>query len=309
MPIPPNLPASCDDSGVYSSLLHAVVAISMKVSVITPSFNQGRFIGRTLKSVALQGGAEIEHVVFDGGSTDETVDVLRHADTAVRWVSEKDGGQSDAVNKGVRATDGDIIGWLNSDDVYCPDAIERAVAVFQTHPEIDVVYGMADHIDEHDRAFEAYPSEPWNFERLIDRCFICQPAAFFRRRVVDRHGLLDPKLQYCMDYEFWLRLAKAGASFVYLEAKLAGSRLYAGNKTLGSRVKVHAEINAMQKTLFDKVPDRWLWNYAYAVVEEKIDRAESPRWFATRLRIAAAKAALHWNGKISSEMAAGIFRL
>ncbi|MHC2632050.1 glycosyltransferase involved in cell wall biosynthesis [Bradyrhizobium liaoningense] len=193
----------------------------MKVSVVTPSYNQGQFIRRTLESVASQGGAEIEHVVFDGGSTDDTVEVLKRFGNGIRWTSEKDKGQTDAVNKGLRATDGEIIGWLNSDDIYYTDAIARVVAFFETHPDVDVIYGMADHIDLVDYAFEAYPTEPWNFERLRDTCFICQPAAFFRRRVVEQHGLLDESRNFCMDYEYWLRLGKAGVRFAYLEQKLA----------------------------------------------------------------------------------------
>lgn len=274
----------------------------MKVSVVTPSFNQGQFIQRTLQSVATQSGAEIQHVVFDGGSTDDTVVVLKRFGNGVRWISENDKGQADAVNKGICATDGEIIGWLNSDDVYYPGAIARIVAFFEAHPKIDVVYGMADHIDVNDRAFEAYPTEPWDIARMRDTCIICQPAAFFRRRVVERHGLLDETRQFCMDYEYWLRLAKAGATFAYLEQKLAGSRLYAENKTLGSRLKVHAEINDMQKSLFGNVPDRWLWNYAHAAIDESVDRKTSPRWFALRLLISATRAALHWNGRFSSGM-------
>ncbi len=161
---------------------------------------------------------------------------------------------------------------------------------------------MADHIDRDDVAFEAYPTEPWDFSRLKDTCFICQPAVFFRRRVIEQHGLLDEKLHYCMDYEYWLRLGKAGARFAYLESKLAGSRLYLENKTLGSRIKVHAEINDMQKALFGTVRERWIWNYAHAVVEKRVDRAASPRWFAVRLLASAAVAALRWNGRISPEM-------
>jgi glycosyltransferase involved in cell wall biosynthesis len=281
----------------------------VKVSVVTPSFNQGRFIGRTLESVAIQTGAEIEHVVFDGGSTDDTIEVLRRFGKAVRWVSERDKGQADAVNKGIRATDGEIIGWLNSDDIYYPGAIARVVAFLDAQPNVDVVYGMANHIDLSDQAFEDYPSEAWNFARLRETCFICQPAAFFRRRVVEHHGLLDEKLHFCMDYEYWLRLAKAGVNFAYLEHKLAGSRLYAENKTMGSRLKVHAEINDMQKSLFGRVPDRWLWNYAHAAIDDRVDRNASPRWFALRMLIATIKAAFHWNGRISPEMKADLLHL
>jgi GT2 family glycosyltransferase len=247
--------------------------------------------------------------VFDGGSSDDTVDVLRRFGDGVRWVSEKDKGQTNAVNKGIRATDGEIIGWLNSDDVYYPNAVARVVDYFESHPEIDVVYGMADHIDLTDHAFEAYPTEPWSEARMRDTCIICQPAAFFRRRVVARHGLLDENLQFCMDYEYWLRLAKAGVQFHYLETKLAGSRLYADNKTLGSRVKVHAEINDMQKALFGRVPDRWLWNYTHAIVEEKFDPVKQPRRFALRLLIVVTKAAYRWNGGVSPEMKVHLYDL
>jgi glycosyltransferase involved in cell wall biosynthesis len=274
----------------------------MKVSIVTPSFNQGQFIERTLQSVASQNGATIEHVVFDGGSTDNTVSILERFSPSVRWVSKKDRGQTDAVNQGIRATDGEIIGWLNSDDIYYPEAIANVVAYFEANPDVDVVYGMADHIDLEDQAFESYPSEPWDFEQLKETCFICQPALFFRRRVVENYGLLDESLNYCMDYEYWLRLSKAGVRFGYLEEKLAGSRLYAENKTLSARVKVHKEINDMFKRLFGQVPDRWLFNYAHAVVESKTNRDEYPRWFTVRLLVSSITAAWRWNGEISAGM-------
>lgn len=277
----------------------------MKVSIVTPSYQQGQFIERTLQSVASQTapGFEIEHVVFDGGSTDNTVEILKHFRPAVRWVSKKDNGQTDAVNQGIRATDGEIIGWLNSDDIYYPAAIARVVAYFKANPEVDVVYGMADHIDLEDYAFESYPTEPWNFERLQETCFICQPALFFRRRVVEQHGLLDESLNYCMDYGYWLRLAKVGVRFGYLEEKLAGSRLYADNKTLGSRVKVHKEINDMFKKLFGKVPDRWLFNYAHALVGDRLRVPNHPsKIIMLELGIRSFLAALRWNHGVTSTM-------
>lgn len=274
----------------------------MKISIVTPSYNQGQFIERTLQSVANQTGAEIEHVVFDGGSTDNTVDVLKAFEPPVRWVSKKDKGQTDAVNQGIRATDGEIIGWLNSDDIYYPGAIARVVQYFQDHPEVDVVYGMADHIDLVDHAFETYPSAPWNLEQLKETCFICQPALFFRRRVVEQYGLLDESLNYCMDYEYWLRLGKAGVRFAYLEEKLAGSRLYADNKTLGARVMVHSEINDMFKKLFGNVPDRWLFNYAHAIVEQKVPRNGNNSSFVVKVGGQSLLAALKWNRTISASM-------
>lgn len=275
----------------------------MKVSIITPSFNQGLFIERTLGSVASQKGVEIEHVVFDGGSTDNTVDILRKFGSIIRWVSEKDKGQTEAVNKGLRNTTGEIIGWLNSDDIYYPGAVSHVVNFFEKHPEIDVVYGMADHIDLVDHPFETYPTEPWDFNRLQETCFICQPALFFRRRVVDRCGYLDESLNFCMDYEYWLRLGKAGVRFAYLKKKLAGSRLYADNKTLGSSVKVHREINDMFRKSFGKVPDRWIFNYAHVVVRDRLGDQYS-RSVKVLLEIGARSllAALYWNRSVTSTM-------
>jgi glycosyltransferase involved in cell wall biosynthesis len=277
----------------------------MKVSIITPSYQQGQFIERTLQSVASQTapGFEIEHVVFDGGSTDNTVKILKHFSPAVHWQSKKDNGQTDAVNQGICATDGEIIGWLNSDDIYYPGAIARVVAYFTDHPEVDVVYGMADHIDRDDQAFESYPTEPWSYERLQETCFICQPALFFRRKVVEYYGLLDESLNYCMDYEYWLRLGRNGVRFAYIEEKLAGSRLYAENKTLGARVKVHKEINDMFKKQFGKVPDRWLINYAHVVVSNRLGPLNHPsRKITLELGVRSFLAALRWNHGVSLNM-------
>ncbi len=275
----------------------------MKISIITPSYNQGKFIERTLKSVAIQTGSEIEHVVIDGGSTDNTVEILKNFNPSLRWVSEKDKGQTDAVNKGIRQTNGDIIGWLNSDDIYYPGTITRVIDFFQQNPDVDVVYGMADHIDVEDNPFEEYPTEPWNFDRLKETCFICQPALFFRRRIIAAHGLPNIALQYCMDYEYWLRLGKRGVRFEYLPEKLAGSRLYAENKTLGARVKVHLEINKMLKKMFGRVPEKWLFNYAHVVMEDRLRGPERSAWIVLEVGMRSLMAALRWNRKVSANMA------
>ena len=274
----------------------------MTVSIVTPSYNQARFIERTLESVIEQDVPGLEHVVFDGASTDGTVDILRRYDHRLFWMSEKDRGQTHAVNKGLHTTKGSIIGWLNSDDIYYPGAVRKVLRVLDENPDIDVVYGLADHIDVQDRAFEPYPTEPWDFDRLRDTCFLCQPAVFFRRRVIERCGMLDERLTYCMDYEYWLRIATMGARFCYLEEKLSGSRLYAGNKTLGSRVKVHAEINDMQRRLLGRVQDAWLYNYAHAVVEARVDRSKHPRRFVWEVGVRSLLAAMWWNHGISNDM-------
>ena len=270
------------------------------ICVVTPSFAQGRFIERTVESVRGQDVA-VDHMVVDGGSTDETLAILERHQDHLRFVSEPDQGQADAVNKGLALTQAPVIGWLNSDDVYYRGALSAVLAAFDRHPEIDVIYGQADHIDDQDRVLEAYYTEAWSLERLAEICFLCQPAVFFRRRVVDRFGMLDATLNYCMDYEYWLRLGQGGARFLYLPQTLAGSRLYAETKTLGSRVKVHAEINSMLKRHLGQVPDRWLSNYAHV---QLLDRGLAPgdTRFLYGLIAGTFKASLRWNHRVSGPL-------
>jgi len=274
----------------------------MILSVVTPSYNQGEFIERTIQSVLSQNIPELEYVIFDGGSSDNTIDVLKKYQNQLRWVSEKDGGQTNAVNKGLKATAGDIIGWLNSDDIYYPEAFNTVLDFFAKNIEIDIVYGQSNHIDKQDQFMDAYPTEIWDQNRLHQTCFISQPAVFFRRTVIERFGLLDESMNYCMDYEYWLRLSLAGAKFAYIPKVLAATRLYAETKTLGARVKVHSEINDMLKKKLGKVPDRWLSNYGHIIA----DSWGFPRYkelrFGTCMSLAAFYASLRWNHTISISM-------
>ena len=265
------------------------------ISVITPSFNQGQFLGRTLASVRTQSVPALEHLIFDGGSQDDSLTILQSCRDTVQWVSQSDDGQGDAVNQGIKKAQGEIIGWLNSDDLYYPKTLEAVSRFFQSHPDVDLMYGQADHIDINDQPFEAYPTQDWDPKCLRQICFLCQPAVFFRKRVVDRIGLLDPSLRYCMDYNYWLRLSDAGCRFHHVKIKLAGSRLYSENKTLGNRVAVHQEIAKMFLQLDGNVPIRWVMAYATHYVEQYYNRELHPGHFALHRLIKALRQQLTWN--------------
>lgn len=241
--------------------------MNIKFSVITPSFRQGRYIERTIQSVLSQNIDDMEYIVCDGGSDDETVEILKKYHEQISWVSEADNGQSDAVNKGISKTTGDIIAWINSDDIYYPGTFYTVKQIFESSPEIEIIYGDADWIDELDNIIYSYPTENWNYKRLVQTCYICQPAVFFRRSLIERFGNLDASLEYCMDYELWLRYGKY-VDFYHVPKKMAGSRMYKNNKTIGKRLQAHEEINQMLKHKFGKVPDNWIMTFAFIKAEE-----------------------------------------
>ena len=270
-----------------------------RISIITPSLNQGQFIERTIKSVLSQDIEGLEYFVIDGGSTDETLSVLKRYNDRVSWVSEPDDGHSDAINKGILRSSAPILGWLNSDDIYYPGALEKVLDYFKDHQEADVVYGDANHINAEDEVIEKYPTEEWNWERLIETCFISQPATFLRRDIIDRYGLLDVSLRYSMDYEYWLRLGKEGVKFVHIPQVLAATRLHDTAFTVSSRISTHAAVNDIMNAHFGSTPDGWIFNYAHAVADSKgFPRSDRFR-FAVIVSIVSYYASIRWNHKIS----------
>jgi glycosyltransferase involved in cell wall biosynthesis len=195
------------------------------VSILTPSFNQGRFLRDCLDSVARQTYARIEHVVVDGGSTDGSVEILAELGDAVRWTSEPDRGQADAVNKAFEASNGEIVGWVNSDDgLFAADTIERVVRAFRANPQAGVVYGDAALVDESGRILRHHRSR-WSPGPLPLVSPIVQPTAFLRRSVFEpSEPLLRVELHRLLDYELWLRLRSREVHFVHVPAVLAADR-------------------------------------------------------------------------------------
>ena len=248
-----------------------------KISVVTPSYNQGRFIEETIKSVISQeGDFFLEYIIMDGGSTDETVDVIKKYERLLEkgeypvkcrgvrfiWKSEKDRGQAHAVNKGFKLAAGEILGWVNSDDTYMPGAISKALEYFEKYEDVMMVYGEGYHITETGEIIERYPSEPFSRERLLETCFICQPAVFLRRTVLDEAGFLDDNLHYCMDYEYWLRVSQK-MRIGFLDDYLANTRLYSETKTMSPKKEVISEIIEVIKKMNGRVPYPLVYGYAY----------------------------------------------
>jgi glycosyltransferase involved in cell wall biosynthesis len=272
----------------------------MRVSIVTPSLQQGQFIERALQSVWRQNrgriAGDIEHIVMDGGSTDGTVTILERWRDRISFSTGPDGGQSAAINAGLAIANGEILAYLHSDDIYYEGAVAAAVAAFEAEPTVDVVYGEAGFIDRDDRFIARYPTEGWSMERLKLLCFLCQPAVFFRRRVVEQFGPFDAKLNYCMDYEYWLRLAGRGVRFAHIPVKLAASRMHPATKTLSAPLSAHTEINDMLKELLGTVPDSWLSNYAYAVLDGRGVTRNASRNYLARVAALTVGAAFRWNG-------------
>lgn len=243
------------------------------LSFVIPSFNQGRFIRATLDSIADQGldPSDFEVLVFDGGSSDETLDILKSHPLSPRWVSRKDNGQTDAINRGLLAAQGEIIAWINSDDIYVSGTIRRVVEAFKTNPTIYVIYGRAELIDATGEKIGEYPVESWNYARLSNTCFLCQPAVFFRRSLVEKYGLLDESLHYAMDYEYWLRVGKH-VEFFFIDAVFAASRVYAETKTLRDKPGVFREGLEVVRRHTGEWSRDWLRGYGYWLVQGWCER-------------------------------------
>jgi len=238
------------------------------VSVVTPVRNGERFISETIESVLSQGYPHLEYVVVDGGSTDQTLEILDRYRDRITLVRGPDGGQADALNRGFAMARGEILGWLNADDLYAPGAIEAAVGAFAGRPTVGVVYGQADHIDDEGRLLDAYPVEPFDPAILARRCFICQPAAFVRRSALAVAGGLDPQLHYALDYDLWIRLSRS-SRFVKIDRLLAHSRMHASNKTLGFRREAYEETMDVLRRRFGYVPYEWVYGYTSFLLDRK----------------------------------------
>jgi glycosyltransferase involved in cell wall biosynthesis len=224
-----------------------------KISIITPTLNQGRFIERTIDSVLDQNYPALEYLVIDGGSTDGTLEVLKQYGQRLKWISEKDEGQADAINKGIRLATGDIVAYLNSDDVYEPGAFLRVAEYFSSHPEAMWLTGKCRIIDEQDReirgmitAYKKFLLRHYSYEMLLVTNPVSQPATFWRRGLIREFGLFDKNEHLVMDYEYWLRIGRRYVPGI-LDAYLARFRVHERAKTASTNFSNFKEELAVAK--------------------------------------------------------------
>ena len=211
----------------------------MKISIVTPNYNYGRFLTKAIESVfgqlSTDSSLEIEHIIIDGGSTDETLTILKSWEAGLsektaawqsrytfRWISEKDKGQTDAINKGLRLTTGDIVCWLNADEYYLPGALAKIAMAFEQNPQADFIYGEPVYVDVDGKPLRIKRDHAFSgFVLLWYGCYISSCCSFWRRRILDDNVYLDASYKVIMDGEYWVRIMKLGYHFKFLPANLA----------------------------------------------------------------------------------------
>ncbi len=204
------------------------------VSIITPSYNQAEYLEATIQSVLSQAYPRLEYLIVDGGSTDGSLEIInKYSNRLTWWVSERDKGQTDALNKGFHHASGEILAWLNSDDTYEPEAVQHSVNYLLDHPEVGMLYGEANYIDGAGRIIGRFPAAQTDFIRLRQGyVHIPQQAAFFRADLWHTVGPLDPSFYFAMDYDLWRRIARI-APLKYLKGQyLANFRIHSAGKTI-----------------------------------------------------------------------------
>ena len=244
------------------------------VSVVMPSMNQPEFIDDAITSVLSQDYPNIELIVADGGSRQDTLDILvkrQSQDRRLRYFSRPDRGPAHALNDAMASVRGSIIGWLNSDDLYTSGAVSRAMAVMADQPNLLMVYGQGQHIDAHAKPLGIYPTLPPStpVDKFSEGCFICQPTMFFRRSVRILLGTLDEKLKAAFDFDYWLRAFCAFPDRIgFVDAVQAMSRLHDGCITMRMRRTVALEGMQVLACYLGSAPKEWLLTYVDELVAQ-----------------------------------------
>ncbi len=217
----------------------------IKVSIITPSYNQGQFIEATIKSVLNQSYPNIEYILVDGGSTDRTMEVVnKYKEKIDIVIHEKDKGQTDAINKGFRLASGELCGWINSDDILHEDCVKNIVELYKTKQDGAIYFSaLLDRIDAAGNRIRVTRKDIPDRNHLLNNDYdVVQPGSFYSASILKKINFLDEKINYCMDLDLWLRLGEQGALYSYTEKPLAAIRMWEGTKTSTGAVKFLTEI-------------------------------------------------------------------
>ena len=237
------------------------------VSVVMPSFNQAKFITQSIESIFNQPYDFVELIVSDGGSTDSTPEILEQLAShypRLRWWSEPDNGPAHALNKAIAASQGTLIGWLNSDDLYSDKAISQAVETFSKQADTIMLYGHGQHIDAEGRPLGRYPTRPPDvgLNAFAKGCFICQPTVFFRRTLTTLLGPLSEDLKTTFDYEYWLRaFSRLPDRIGFIPELMASSRLHDECITMRQRRNVALEGVMLCSKYLERSEPHWLTTY------------------------------------------------
>ena len=214
-----------------------------KISIVTPSYNQGQFLEQTILSILNQHYPNLEYIIIDGGSTDNAVDIIKKYEKHLTyWVTEPDQGQTHAINKGFKMATGEIVNWVNSDDLLEPDSLLTLAHAMEKDPNADVYFGDYRAIDGMNNFIYVRKSAPYHFRTLLwGRQLSCQPAVFFRCRLLERFGYLDQNKNFCMDTEFWIRIASNGVKFRQIKTPIGITRVHIDAKTTRLQQQLHNE--------------------------------------------------------------------
>lgn len=246
-----------------------------RVSVVIPSYNQGRFLERTLRSVLNQDWPDLEVIVVDGGSTDDSVEVIRaHEPYLTWWVSERDAGQTAAIVKGLAHATGDYVTWLGSDDLLLPGAVRRMAEALDRNPEASMVYGGVAFIDADDRVTKCLAYHDMSRESLLYRkhSTIAQPSSLLRRAALDAAGGLDQSLHYCMDYDLWIRLHGWGPSLNLGQEVLSCYRLHGESKTVSAYTRMALEKVRVNRRHTGDLINRVIYAHYWYIIEGRYKR-------------------------------------
>ena len=280
-----------------------------RITIITPSLNQAGYLDQTIRSVLGQDYPHLEYIVIDGGSTDGSVDIIRKYQSHIAyWVSEKDQGQAHAINKGLERATGDIIGYLNSDDYYLDGALARVAECFSRQGDVDLLHGRCRVVDQDGMELGKHTGSITRYDEILDlwdvwwnrRNFV-QPEVFWTKRIGDKIGRFREDLSWVMDYEYWLRILRAGARVGFIDAELAAFRLQPAQKSTQPERTAKELLKVVRPYIFSKdcsisrprrieLKGKWIFSTGFLKqVEHSLQRGEKRwrrllrlAWFSTR---------------------------